>query len=415
MSEDTAANGGPHALHVVAVCCGQGFPNGMAISYRLKMAGLGLLEQGARVSLFHVGGSPFPNDAASGDWRGIRYRYIPPVTGRQPSAWRRRMANAGGLLGAMVAIRRLRRGGGRVVVYSAGFYSWENRVLAAAGAPVVLDLSEWYEAWERRDPRRRLAGARGVVAISRGIESRVQRAAGGPGRSVPVLRVPILMDAATDAQAGPGPAFSPPYLLWTGSPHGEIWEHLAFLVRVAVRVRRSRPECRLVLMGEFRHDQKAALAEMARSGSGEDVWLTVHGFVPKDQIAAPIAGAAALLAPLPTGVRWECCFPTKLGEYLASGRPVVSSRVGEVAAYLTDGETAMVAEPGDVAGWCDRIVRLLDDSALAARIGAAGRDLARREFDYRVHSRRLYEFLDGLAGPAHGPARQKRMGDTKHA
>jgi len=389
----------PDRLHVVAVCCGQGFPNGMAITYRLKMVGLALIAAGARFSVYHVGGSPFPNAEPEGEWRGIRYRYFPPETGREPRGWRRRILNALGLSGVARAMRCLRADGSRVVAYAAGFYSWENRFLAATGVPVVLDLSEWYDGWERRDPRRRVRGASGVVAISRGIARRVSQL-GAHGRSLPVLRLPILMDAATDGRATEGPGFDHPYVLWTGSPHGEIRSHLDFLIRVMARVREARPECRLILMGSFTGDQRADLASLARTESGADEWLTIHGFVPKEQLAAPIAGAAALLAPLPTGVRWECCFPTKLGEYLASGRPVVSSRVGEVGACLSDGETAMVAEPGDLEGWRDRIVRLLDDPALASRIGAAGRELARREFDYRVHSRRLYEFLDGLAGPS---------------
>lgn len=142
MDEGPAAGGGDRTLHVVAVCCGQGFPHGMAISYRLKMIGLGLLSQGARFSVFHVGGSSFPNDLPQGDWKGIQYRYFPAATRRIASTWRRRLANAGGLLAATGALARHRRGGARLVAYSAGFQSLENRMLAAAGVPVVLDISE---------------------------------------------------------------------------------------------------------------------------------------------------------------------------------------------------------------------------------------------------------------------------------
>ena len=388
----------PDRLHVVAVCCGQGFPHGMALAYRLKMVGQALTEAGARFSLFHVGGSPFKNDAARGRWRDLEYRYFPPSTTRDPRRWPRLWKNMTGLLAAANEVRRL-RARERVVVYS-DMYVLENLLLASTGAPVVAEISEWYPGRTDRTWWPRFIASAGAVPISRALEDRVASRMARWRRSFPQLRLPILMDSRTDAVALDGPVFEPPYLLWAGDPYGEIRAHVEFLVEVLGGVRARHPTCRLVLLGNFGAGLKADLEAMAARVAGSASAIVVHGFVPKAQLAAPIAGAAALVAPLPTGVRWECCFPTKLGEYLASGRPVVSSRVGEVGAYLSDGETAMIAEPGDLEGWRDRIVRLLDDSALASRIGAAGRELARREFDYRVHSQRLYEFLDGLAGPS---------------
>lgn len=46
-----------------------------------------------------------------------------------------------------------------------------------------------------------------------------------------------------------------------------------------------------------------------------------------------------------------CCCSTALGEYLASGTPVVVTRVGEVEDYVTDGEIAFVANRGAALAW----------------------------------------------------------------
>jgi glycosyltransferase involved in cell wall biosynthesis len=58
----------------------------------------------------------------------------------------------------------------------------------------------------------------------------------------------------------------------------------------------------------------------------------------------------------------------------------------------------MLADPGDVEGWSERVLRVLDDPELAGRIGAAGKALSRKEFDYRVHSQRLLDFMNQAAG-----------------
>jgi glycosyltransferase involved in cell wall biosynthesis len=84
---------------------------------------------------------------------------------------------------------------------------------------------------------------------------------------------------------------------------------------------------------------------------------------------------------------------TKLAEYLAAGKPVVVSRVGDVAHYLSHMENAVLCHPGDADDLAAAIRLLLSDPDLAHRIGAAGRSLAEREFDVGVNVRRLLDAI----------------------
>jgi len=47
--------------------------------------------------------------------------------------------------------------------------------------------------------------------------------------------------------------------------------------------------------------------------------------------------------------------------------------VGGIPDLVTDGETGVLVPPGDVAALADALVAVLEDSALAARLGAAAR------------------------------------------
>lgn len=76
-------------------------------------------------------------------------------------------------------------------------------------------------------------------------------------------------------------------------------------------------------------------------------------------------------------------------EAMANGKPVVGFRTGGVPDWLADGETGLLAELGDVAGFAERLGRLLDDPALAARFGRAGLERAARDFDGGTYLRRL--------------------------
>jgi glycosyltransferase involved in cell wall biosynthesis len=70
--------------------------------------------------------------------------------------------------------------------------------------------------------------------------------------------------------------------------------------------------------------------------------------------------------------------PVTILEAVACGLPVVGMAVGGIPYLLTDGETALLVDDGDVAGLVRGVQRLLADPELAAALSAAGRQLAER-------------------------------------
>ncbi len=72
--------------------------------------------------------------------------------------------------------------------------------------------------------------------------------------------------------------------------------------------------------------------------------------------------------------------PLVIPEAMATGLPVVATRVGGVPDVLEDGRTGFLVPSGDEAGLRDRLVRLRDDRALGLAIGAAARDAAQARF-----------------------------------
>jgi glycosyltransferase involved in cell wall biosynthesis len=74
-------------------------------------------------------------------------------------------------------------------------------------------------------------------------------------------------------------------------------------------------------------------------------------------------------------------FPVSILEAMAAGLPVVATNVGGVNESVVDGETGLLVPPGDPGSLAAALDRLLTDSALRVRLGAAGRKRARRHFD----------------------------------
>ena len=86
--------------------------------------------------------------------------------------------------------------------------------------------------------------------------------------------------------------------------------------------------------------------------------------------------------------------PLSVIEAMLAGVPVVATRVGAVPDAIRDGETGLLVEPSDDLALRDAVRRVLDDPALAKRLGEAGRAFAEEHLTAAAMARgyeRLYE------------------------
>jgi glycosyltransferase involved in cell wall biosynthesis len=72
--------------------------------------------------------------------------------------------------------------------------------------------------------------------------------------------------------------------------------------------------------------------------------------------------------------------PMAILEGMASGLPMVATRVGEVPTVVRDGVTGFVVEPGDAGALAEAMAKLLGDPALRWRFGEAGRETIEAEY-----------------------------------
>lgn len=81
--------------------------------------------------------------------------------------------------------------------------------------------------------------------------------------------------------------------------------------------------------------------------------------------------------------------PTVLIESSATGCAVAASRIGGIPDIVIDGETGLLFEPGSPAAAADAVCRLLGDTGLRRRLGAAAEVRADREFSAAAWMARL--------------------------
>ena len=142
------------------------------------------------------------------------------------------------------------------------------------------------------------------------------------------------------------------------------------LIEAAALVVRSVPDARFVILGEG--ELRPALERQIREHHLER-HVMLAGF--RDHARALIKGCDVFAM---SSVQEGMC--TSLVDAMAASRPAVVTAAGGMPEVVADGETGYVVPPRDPAALAARLIELLKDGALRARMGAAGLARARELF-----------------------------------
>jgi len=224
---------------------------------------------------------------------------------------------------------------------------------------------------------------RRLIAISDAVRGFLEAAGHDPEK---LVTIHYGLDALPQAPSSPTPAAAGipadvPLLLAVGRLI-EQKDH-ATLLRAFARVRTTRPEARLAILGSGPLEQRTrALAR--ELGVAEAVTLPGR--------TAPRHWLERADVFVHTS-RWEG-FGIVLLEAMLASLPIVATRVSAVPEVVADGETGLLADPGDVPAVAAALDALLADPDRARALGEAGYRRARTEFSVTTmaeRTRAVYE------------------------
>jgi glycosyltransferase involved in cell wall biosynthesis len=162
-----------------------------------------------------------------------------------------------------------------------------------------------------------------------------------------------------------------------------------FLFTALDLLRRDWPECRLVVIG--RHSCDLRRYREARSG-----WFDT-GEVSYEDLVSYIAASDVLLLPLADSVANRARWPSRVNDYLAAGRPIVTTDVGDVAKLMRESDAGVVTHT-EPEGFAAGVSALLQDRELRAACGRRGRAVAETQLAWPIVTKTLEEFYMKLVG-----------------
>ncbi|MCM8813225.1 MAG: glycosyltransferase family 4 protein, partial [Candidatus Omnitrophica bacterium] len=182
-----------------------------------------------------------------------------------------------------------------------------------------------------------------------------------------------------------------PLLLYVGQLHGSQYAEL-FIRAAKIIVTKDGPvKCMVVGTGSRLSELKRLVTQL-----GLEEYVIFTGAVPHDEVPLYIAAADIVVACFQDNRITRSKSPLKIVEYLAGGKPIVASGIGEVKYML--GGAGVITKPGDVEDLAGGIRALLNNVPLRQRLSAAARRRAEQLFTWRHTAEallRIYIFAGG--------------------
>jgi glycosyltransferase involved in cell wall biosynthesis len=379
------------------------FPIGMAGSNRIMTYAKGLIENNCNVCVVCMKTTENPmnvfNTSTSGIIDGIFYKYSTGKTIISSNVIRRRIDDFNGLLRTCIDLFKEKKTNKTDVII---FYSFStSRALAiffitrVKKILFIIEESEhpavytkkMFFLWKILFEKLHYQLFDGLLLMTKRlikyfVEERKMK--------TPYLHVPMTVDL--DRFNLVKKKGLPQYIAYCGVLNNEK-DGVDILIDAFVLLVKEFPDINLYLIGNAASDEEHELylEKVIQNNLTERIIFT--GLVSKNKIPELLCNASLLVLPRPESIQADGGFPTKLGEYLATGNPVVVTKVGEIPEYLTDGVNVFMAEPGNIDSlYCKMRSALLDHTS-ALIIGENGKKAATESFNYKTQTKNIINFI----------------------
>ncbi len=156
------------------------------------------------------------------------------------------------------------------------------------------------------------------------------------------------------------------------------------------------PGKKLVLMGDINlsSNKNEINSFISEHNLKDEVEIT--GYVSRPEMILRMSNAAVLALAKPLNLQSEHCVPTKIAEYLSTGKPVLSTKTGSIPKFLTNKKDSFLTEPNNPEQLADTLFNIYTDYPNSEIVGENGRILAQNQFEYTKQGDRIIAFFTNM-------------------
>jgi len=211
-------------------------------------------------------------------------------------------------------------------------------------------------------------------------------------KNMPIEVVPIIVDANrfmvsdTDRK---------PWITFCGNLFGDK-DGVQILIGAFSIIHQIFPDFKLILIGNTSNVAEFIKLKHRNEELGIVEKVVFTGFVHRREVPCLLQQSALLVLARPDNIQAKGGFPTKLGEYLATGRPVLVTATSDIPRYISHGINGFLAQPGSIGDFAAKMKMILSDYKAAEKAGLEGKKLTETQFNNGWQSRRIIHFINQL-------------------
>jgi len=187
------------------------------------------------------------------------------------------------------------------------------------------------------------------------------------------------------------------YIAYAGSLK-DSKDGILLLVKAFLLVKEKYSSVKLFIAGDGTKAEIEVLESLIkRLDLSENVRLL--GRLSSEEIPYFYAGAEILVSCRPTSFQAEYGFPTKIVEYLASGRPIVTTATGDLAKHVLDKVNIFLSPSAEPIDFGATMVAVLEDKYFSENVAKNGKILAVEKFNASIYTRKIINFINRMTVP----------------
>lgn len=377
------------------------FQEGNAANSRIRAFAKGLKANHAKVFLFFLSPTIFNsngiNKKSKGFYDGIYFNYLSGTCYRSQYLLIRFLRYVFAILNSSFLLIRKRNHFDVIFLYSPRLLFFGHIYLLGKilKIPVVIEKTELDQAarpkkilhrflslFDKLEPYVLKYFCTHLIVISDNLKKYYQKYL--PENKI--SKIPIIVDLTRfDVDHNPDKKFSVGYLGSFAEKDG-----INGLISSFKKALQIRPELKLKLIG-FNPNKKQLnlnLKSLQLNGA-----VQKSGQITYEQVPHWLGQCDLLVMNRTNDPYSHYGFPTKLGEYLATGIPTICTRVGDIESYLTDRENTVLVSPDNQDELTHAILERYANYDVYKEIGIKGKQIAMEKFNFKTFVPVLYQIL----------------------
>ncbi len=389
----------------VGILLASDFVEGNGVNARIKAFAKGLKDKGESVNLLFLHASSFNNTRINikneGAWEGIHYKFLNGNCERPNNTLKKLWDSLQAFLGSLNFLIKNGKNFDLFYIYSPKPHQFFHIYCLAKllKKPVVVEMTELYSAMFGEQPRgltnkilkklhllqenylSKLCDQ--LIVISQKLYHHFKPQF--PEDKISLI--PIVVDFSRFQHLNGHPK-KPERVGYLGSFGGK--DDVPGIINAFARVKQKRPNLKLRLMGYPQNVKNIndKLQEAGLNGSVEFFGQVRYGNIPDYLHECDL-----LVVNRTSEAYSHFGFPTKLGEYLATGKPAVATSVGDIQEYLNPDKDFIITEPENPAKLAEIINHRYEYYHYYDQIGKQGKETSVAQFDYLKHVEKLQNVL----------------------